>query len=109
MKTITIQILVALVSLVSFNTNTFAQQPAPAKNLVIFLMDGYRWKELYHGADSSIIFNHTYNHTDSAWTVTKYWGNSPEERRKKLMPFVWETIASQGQLYGDRDYGNLVN
>ena len=109
MKPITIKILFALLGVISINSNAHAQQPAPAQNMVIFLMDGYRWRELYHGADSSIIFDHTYNHTDSAWTVTKYWGNSPEERRKKLMPFVWETIASHGQLYGDRDFGNLVN
>jgi hypothetical protein len=109
MKQITVKILFAIVSLVSIETNALAQTRPPAKNLVIFLMDGYRWKELYHGADSSIIFNHKYNHTDSAWTVAKYWDNNMETRRKKLMPFVWETIVNHGQLYGDRDYGNLVN
>jgi len=90
-------------------TQTSAQTTAPAKNLVIVLMDGYRWQELYHGADSSIIFDRRYNHTDSAWTVTKYWSDNMDDRRHKLMPFVWETIARHGQLYGDRDFGNLVN
>jgi len=50
-----------------------AQQPARAQNLVIFLMDGYRWRELFQGADSGILFDHRYNHIDSAWTVKKYW------------------------------------
>ncbi len=72
-------------------------------------MDGYRWKELYQGADSSLVFDSKYNNTDSAWTVTKYWDKDPEQRKHKLMPFVWETIAKQGQLYGDRTYGNFVN
>lgn len=95
--------------LVFLSTFVQAQEKAPARNMVIFLMDGYRWKELFEGADSSLIFNHKYNHNDSAWTVEKYWSNTLEERRHKLMPFVWETIAKQGQLYGNRNYGNLVN
>lgn len=86
-----------------------AQTPSKAKNVIVFLMDGYRWRELFMGADSSILFDHRYNHEDSAWTVAKYWANTPEERRHKLMPFVWETIARQGRLYGNRQYGNLVN
>jgi hypothetical protein len=86
-----------------------AQQSAPARNMVIFLMDGYRWRELFQGADSGLLFNNKYNHDDSAWTVTKYWGSSPEERRRKLMPFVWGTIAKQGLLLGNRNLGSLVN
>jgi hypothetical protein len=100
----TISLALVLILLTASST---AQQ-APAKNLVVFLMDGYRWRELYQGADSSILFDKKYNH-DSAWTVTKYWASTPEERRRKLMPFVWETMASHGQLYGNRAYGNNVN
>jgi hypothetical protein len=95
-----------LLSLFSFAK---AQHPAPARNLVIFLMDGYRWRELYEGADSGILFNPKYNHHDSAWTVTKYWDKNLEERRHKLMPFVWDAVARHGQLLGNRKYGNQVN
>jgi hypothetical protein len=72
-------------------------------------MDGYRWQELFQGADSGVLFNKQYNHNDSAWTVTKYWDTNLQERRHKLMPFVWETIARQGQIFGNRQYGNFVN
>jgi hypothetical protein len=82
---------------------------APAQNLVIFLMDGYRWQELYRGADSALAFNSKYNRIDSAWTMKKYWAPDVAARRKLLMPFVWETIAANGQLYGNRDLGSLVN
>jgi hypothetical protein len=41
--------------------------------------------------------------------MKKYWAPTPQERRSKLMPFFWETIASQGQLYGNRELGNEVN
>jgi hypothetical protein len=86
-----------------------AQEKPPARNMIIFLMDGYRWRELFEGADSALLQDHRYNRTDSAWTMMKYWDTQLEERRRKLMPFVWDTIARKGQLYGNRAYGNLVN
>ena len=99
----------ALTILVTFTQNIYAQQTPPAKNMVIFVMDGYRWQELFGGADSSLIFSHKYNHHDSAYTVQKYWANTADERRKKLMPFTWETIAQKGEILGNRAYGNNVN
>lgn len=87
-------------------TACFSQDKA--KNVIIFLMDGYRWKELYQGADSGIIFDHKYNRVDSAYTVKKYWAGDAAQRRKKLMPFVWETMVKKGQLWGNRELGSQV-
>ncbi|HEX2628369.1 MAG TPA: alkaline phosphatase family protein, partial [Chitinophagaceae bacterium] len=39
----------------------------------------------------------------------KFWASSPEERRKKLFPFLWTEIAQKGQLYGNRQYGNKID
>src|ERR1700722_12866805 len=100
--------LIAFALLFSLVNTTHGQQTS-ARNMVIFLMDGYRWHELYEGADSSLIFTKRYNKKDSAWTVSKYWDGNPETRRRKLMPFVWETIAQNGELLGNRTYGNDVN
>src|SRR6201996_4073810 len=86
-----------------------AQQPASAQNVVIFLMDGYRWQELYRGADSSLIFDNKYSHTDSAYTLKRYWAADMAARRQLLIPFVWTTVVKQGQLYGNRDLGSMVN
>jgi hypothetical protein len=35
--------------------------------------------------------------------------SSETERRKKLLPFLWSTIDSSGQIYGNRNFGNKVN
>ena len=35
-----------------------------------------------------------------------YWHSTPQERREALMPFLWSTIASQGQIFGNRDLGS---
>jgi len=99
-------LLIACLSLLV--TNVFGQQHK-TKNVVIVSMDGYRWQELFRGADSAFLFGTKYNSQDSAWRVQKYWSPDATTRREKLMPFVWKNIARQGQLYGNRDLGNLVN
>ena len=88
--------------------SSYAQQHK-TKNEIIVLMDGYRWKELFRGADSALLFGKKYNTQDSTWRVEKYWGADEKTRREKLMPFVWNHIAKEGQIYGNRDLGNLVN
>jgi hypothetical protein len=46
---------------------------------------------------------------DTALLKESYWDSSAELRRQKLMPFFWNTIARQGQLYGNRLYENKVD
>lgn len=94
-------------SLLLLGTTLFAQQKA--KNIILISIDGYRWQEVFHGADSAILFNRKYRVQDSAFFVNKYWAPTQKERREKLMPFFWKTIAQKGQLYGNRDLGNKVN
>ena len=84
-----------------------AQKPK-TKNVIVISLDGYRWRELFQGADSSLLFNKKYT-KDSAWTVQKYWAATVTERREKLMPFTWSHIAKKGQLYGNRSLGNNVD
>jgi len=39
----------------------------------------------------------------------KFWAPSPDARREQLMPFFWSTLAKQGVILGNRNYGNLFN
>ena len=95
-----------ILSMLVLTLTGYAQQ---TKNIVLISIDGYRWQEIFHGADSSLIYNKKYRKQDSTMLFKKYWAANSNERREKLMPFFWETIAGQGQLYGNRDYGNDVN
>ncbi|WP_276481442.1 alkaline phosphatase family protein [Paraflavitalea pollutisoli] len=87
--------------------STVAQQRT--KNVIMISMDGYRWRELFAGADSLLLASRKYNSQDSAWRYAKYWAPTPAARREKLMPFVWQTIARKGQLYGNRQLDNKVD
>jgi hypothetical protein len=79
-----------------------------SKNLIIITIDGFRWQEVFKGADSIILadINST---TDTALAKLIYWNNNTEARRKMLMPFIWNVVAQNGQLIGNREYGSQMN
>ncbi len=77
-------------------------------NVFIITTDGFRWQEIFNGADSLLINNESLT-PDMATLKMMYWGNSIEERRKKLMPFFWNVLSRKGQLFGNRIYDNKVN
>lgn len=97
--------LITLVVVCSFFFS-FAQKKA--ENLVVVTLDGFRWQEVFTGADEVLINNKTYSH-DTANLKEKFWAPTAEERRMKLLPFIWSTVATQGQLHGNRNFGSKAN
>jgi len=88
--------------------NTSTSPVPPVKNLFIITVDGFRWQEIFTGADSSIINDERYT-PDTSTMKMMYWASTPGERRKKLMPFFWNVLANKGQVYGNRSFRNKVN
>ena len=68
-------------------------------------MDGLRWQEIFNGADSVLTFDTAAIYSQK-YVEKKFWADTPEERRKKLMPFLWSVVASKGILLGNHNYGN---
>lgn len=79
------------------------------ENLLIITTDGLRWQDVFKGMDSAIANNKKFNEGDSGYIFKNYWSNNLDERRKLLMPFLWTTIETKGQVYGNRTYGNKVD
>lgn len=90
------------------NTRNTALPLNPENKLFIITFDGFRWEEVFNGADSTLITNPGIN-TDTLLAKALYWDTNPVERRKKLMPFFWNVISKQGELFGNRKYHNNVN
>jgi hypothetical protein len=82
-----------------------AQQPPPvrAASVILVTLDGLRWQELFGGADSSLLADTTTTRDTTA--RARYWRDTANERRRALMPFFWDVIAVQGQVFGDRSAG----
>lgn len=70
------------------------------KNVIYITWDGFRWQEFFGGAQQVYISKDA--GVDQVDAVTKkYWREAEAERRELLLPFVWSTVARQGQIFGD--------
>ena len=72
-----------------------------ADNLVFVTWDGFRWQELFAGAEEALLSKELGGVPDVATLRSSFWRDSPEQRRQELLPFFWGTIARQGQVFGD--------
>jgi len=93
--------LIAALGLV-FAVAGVAQVPAAheTQNVILVMLDGMRWQEVFHGADPELI------KTLDLAVQKEYWRETEAGRRQALMPFLWSAIATLGQVFGNRDLGS---
>ena len=96
-----------LIALIFSGSFLFAQQNPKTENVILITLDGYRWQELFGGAQKKILTVKKYAGNIKAMKA-QYWDKDATKRRARLMPFIWTTIAQKGQIYGNRKYGNSV-
>ncbi|PID68940.1 MAG: phosphoglyceromutase [Flavobacteriales bacterium] len=95
----------ALLIYISAFFGLFAQE-AKQPNVFLITLDGVRWQEVFQGIDTALVKNEKYT-KDKKVLEEKFLGKSIQENRKKLMPFLWTTIAENGQIYGNKALGNV--
>lgn len=78
------------------------------ENIILVTLDGLRWQEVFSGADSLLVDDSGYVDNPEELT-SEFWDDDPLIRREKLMPFFWNTLVKEGQLYGNRKLGNKVD
>jgi hypothetical protein len=75
-----------------------------ARNVLVVTLDGLRWQEFFTGA------NRDYFERDRDGNAgepeKRFWRQTPVERRAALMPFLWDSVAAQGQVLGDPAAGS---
>lgn len=76
-------------------------------NVILITLDGVRYEEVFHGADENII-NDTLMVANIEETKSVFWFDDEHTRRKKLMPFLWDTVAQNGQIYGNKNQGSVM-
>jgi hypothetical protein len=78
-----------------------AADPArTAENVLVVTLDGFRWQEFFEGADDSLM-EAKQGVRDLAGLKERYWRDTPKARREALLPFLWGTVAKQGQVFGN--------
>lgn len=78
------------------------------ENLVIITLDGFRWQEMFGGIDSTLTETKKFNGNAQA-LYRDFGAATPAERRVRLLPFFWNTVMKQGQIWGNRSLGNDVD
>src|SRR5881227_3930354 len=79
-----------------------AAEPArAAENVLVVTLDGFRWQELFEGADESLIDAKLGGIRDLPGLKRRYWRDTAAARRAALMPFFWGTLAANGQVFGN--------
>ena len=90
----------------------FGATPALAgktRNVVLIVSDGLRWQEVFSGADPTLL-----NQKEGgSWLGEadlrkRYWRADAEARRAALFPFLWGTVAKQGQMIGNQSKGSIA-
>jgi hypothetical protein len=74
---------------------------AQTENVILVTLDGLRWQEVFQGADERLLNRESGGVRDVAAMRQRFWAETSVERRTRLMPFFWETIAVRGQVFGD--------
>ena len=86
-----------LIAAVAAILNINAQNAEDTK-VILITLDGFRWQELFTGADSLLIGNKDYVH-NAAMLKKAFWRETPEERREALLPFFWGQVEKMGQIH----------
>ena len=77
------------------------------QNVVLIVSDGLRWQEIFTGAEADLLNDKAGGSWMSDEDLRKrYWRETPAARRAVLFPFLWGTVAKQGQIFGNRTAGS---
>ena len=83
-------------------------QTEEAPKIILITIDGFRWQELFNGADKDLISNNLYVQNPNQLKDV-FWNDTRIERRKKLMPFLWSSVKEMGQIHGNRSVGSKMD
>lgn len=96
---------------VAFSALVVAAQQAPApgratENVILVTLDGLRWQDVFTGADHRMLNKEDGGVADVRLTRQRFWRGEAVARRELLMPFLWNTMATEGQVFGDPEQGS---
>ncbi len=86
-----------------------AQSPLRTRNVVLIVSDGLRWQEVFTGADPTLLNEAHGGIWDKEEDLRReFWRADTAERRRALLPFLWNTVAVHGQIFGNQTLGSVA-
>jgi hypothetical protein len=77
------------------------QSPDPATHVLVVTMDGLRWQEVFGGLQAELSTKAAGGVGSAEPLQERFGAATPAQRRERLLPFLWSTIATRGQVFGD--------
>lgn len=106
----TTRFLAALLSLATLCFSNGAEAASlKTQNVFLIISDGFRWQEVFNGAEAELMTEKEGGVRDPKALRAQFWRGTPEARREALLPFIWRSIARDGQILGNRAKGSLVS
>jgi hypothetical protein len=65
-----------------------------------------RWQEVFSGLSSALVNESDGGVRNAEAIERRFGGPTAEERRRRLMPFLWSVVAREGQMFGDPSAGS---
>jgi hypothetical protein len=79
------------------------------RHVILVISDGVRWQEVFTGADPLLLNDKVGGSwMENAELKKRFWNDDPEVRRAMLFPFLWGTVARQGQIFGNQAKGSIA-
>lgn len=103
--------LAGMALLFTLPATTQAPSTNKTENVIVVMLDGLRWQEVFRGADPVLLKtpgpealgNPKERVANDQWL---YGRENAAERRQALMPFLWSVMSTEGQIFGNRDLGS---
>ncbi|GHF26897.1 hypothetical protein GCM10017044_22420 [Kordiimonas sediminis] len=101
--------LLSIIFMGFLSVSVTAAEPNHSDTVILVTLDGMRWEEVFRGADNAFLHDEKFlfHKGDKNDLQQKYATGTMTDRRKALMPFFWNVVAQQGQLYGNQDKGSI--
>src|SRR3954463_5553060 len=117
MKRLSLQFTVLLLSCSALLSLSFAPPIAArpqnteskaVRNVLVVTMDGMRWQEGFGGMIPELLTPKEGGVSEAAKKKidARFGGTTAEERRQKLLPYLWTVVAKNGQVFGDPSKGS---
>src|SRR3954471_8230148 len=76
-------------------------QSKAVRNVLVVTMDGMRWQEMFGGMTSDLLTQKEGGVSAAAKKKSeeRFGGVTSEDRRAKLLPFIWTVVAKAGQVF----------
>ncbi len=110
-RTTTVRLLLASTAILALWVSPSTLAQGGTSSVILITLDGARTEEIFGGLDLEVLTStlREKQKAEDQPVYRRFWADTPEARREKLMPFFWGTLMRQhGSVAGNARIGSAV-